>query len=68
MSEIISLSDYTLDDKRKLEYGLEKLDDALSYFDEMKTFAGNNLAALTYVAIRYAEQVMEESMDAEKDD
>ena len=38
-----------------LKFGLEKLDDALQYIDELESFEGKNLAALIYIAIRYGE-------------
>lgn len=44
-----------LTEEELLKYGLEKLDDALSYFDSMESHEGKNLAALAYVAIRYGE-------------
>jgi hypothetical protein len=48
-----------LTEEELLKYGLEKLDDALSYFDSMESHEGKNLAALAYVAIRYGENIEE---------
>lgn len=36
--------------------GMKSLDDALSCFDVMKSFAGSNLAGLVYIALRYGEE------------
>lgn len=42
--------------------GLENLGDALQYLDNCDSFAGKNLAALVYVALRYGEVVKDEEL------
>jgi hypothetical protein len=44
-----------LSDEELFNGGCEKLDDALSYFDEMKTVQGKNIASSVYILLRYCE-------------
>ena len=60
MSNIIPLEDYVMGDREKLEHGMDCLDKALSFFDDMKSFGGKNLASTIYMSLRYAEQLQEE--------
>lgn len=46
-------------DPELLKEGLEKLDDALLFLDDMSSFEGKHLASLVYVALRYGELVTE---------
>lgn len=48
-----------------MKIGLEKLDDALMYFDVMESFEGKNLASLVYVALRYGEMVEPQELEAQ---
>jgi len=49
-----------LTEEELLKIGLEKLDEALNYFDAMEeSFKGRNLASLVYVAIHYGESLSE---------
>lgn len=55
MSKIIPISDYQMSDSEHYDEGIILLDEALSHFDEMKSFEGKNIAALVYVALKYGE-------------
>ncbi len=63
MSEnIIQLSHYKVGDYERLVEGLSRLDDALSYFDgnDDDNFYLKSLAGLTYIAIRFGENIKDE--------
>lgn len=52
-----------LTESELMESGLEKLGEALEYLDACDSFAGKNLAALVYVALRYGEVVKDEELE-----